>query len=91
LENSRIYSSTNAESENDWAFTVESYVMFSSITGNASIGRLTGVDVDVDFGDILNNPDIGAMGHVEAFKSKQWGFILDYRFMRLSRDATTGT
>jgi len=79
-----------AEPDSDWAFSVEPYVMFSSIAGDASIGRLTGVDVDVDFGDILNNLDIGAMGHVEAFKSNKWGFILDYGFMKLSRGATTG-
>jgi len=66
-----------------WSFELEPYILASSIEGDASIGRVTGVDIDTDFGDILDALDIGAMLHFEAIKSDKWGLIVDYGFMDL--------
>ena len=70
----------------DWSFEVSPYLLAASIEGDASVGRATGVDVDVDFGDILENLDLAFMGHFEAHHSSGWGAILDYGFMDLSAD-----
>lgn len=72
----------------DWAFTVEPYGLITSIEGDTSLGRITGVDLDVDFSTILENLDLAAMVHFEAIKNNQWGVILDYGFMDLSSDAS---
>ena len=69
-----------------WNYSFEVYAMASSITGDASVGRIEGVPVDVGFSDILENLDIAAMVHFEAFRDNQWGFIFDYGFMDLGSD-----
>lgn len=68
----------------DWDFYVEPYLLAASIEGNADIGRVTGAEIDVDFGTILDNLDIGAMIHFEGRNTSGWGFALDYGFMDLS-------
>lgn len=77
--------STSADAQ-DWTYSLEPYVLASSIEGDASIGRATGVEVDVDMSDILEVLDIGFMGHFEAHHRNGWGVALDYGFMNLSAD-----
>jgi hypothetical protein len=78
----------NAElkSLKNWSFDFEPYLMATSIEGNASIGRATGVEVDVEFSDILETLDMALMGHFEAHHMSGWGFWFDYGFMDLSQD-----
>jgi len=80
----------SADKSDGWAFEVEPYMLASSIAGDTSLGRITGVDVDVDFSDILDTLDIGAMIHFEAIRDNKWGIILDYGFMKLSDDLSFG-
>ena len=70
----------------EWTFEFEPYVLASSIDGSASVGRATGVDVDVDMSDILETLEMAFMGHFEAHHSNGWGVALDYGFMDLSAD-----
>jgi opacity protein-like surface antigen len=70
----------------DWAFELEPYLLASSIEGDTSMGRVTGLEVDVDMSDILEVLDIGAMVHFEAHNSNGWGVALDYGFMDLGAD-----
>lgn len=70
----------------EWTFALEPYVLASSIEGDASVGRATGVDVDVDMSDILEVLDLAAMVHFEAHNDNGWGVALDYGFMNLSAD-----
>ena len=79
-----------ADESDGWAFEIEHYMLASSIAGDTSLGRVDGVDVDVDFSDILETLDIGAMIHFEAIRNNQWGIILDYGFMKLSDDLSFG-
>jgi hypothetical protein len=72
-----------AENDSDWAFSIEPYLLVTSIEGDAGLGRAGDVPVDVDFSTILDNLDMGFMGHFEAFKNNRWGFALDYGFMDL--------
>lgn len=76
---------TSAAAE-DWSFSIEPYVLATNIEGDSSLGRVTGLPVDVDFSTILENLDIGAMLHFEAHSRNGWGFIVDYGFMDLSDD-----
>ena len=69
----------------DWAYEIEPYLMFVSIEGDASVGRVTGVAVDVDFDQ---NLELAAMLHFEAYHKKGWGLSLDYGFMDLGADIT---
>jgi len=72
----------------EWSFQVEPYVMVTSIEGDASLGRVNGVGVDVDFDTILNNLDSAAMMHFEAHHDSGWGMAFDYGYMDLSGKKT---
>ena len=77
--------SQESEKENDFQFLFEPYLMFSSINGDASVGRATGVSVDLDTSDILENLDFGIMFHMEGLY-KNWGLAFDYGLMDLKQD-----
>ena len=70
----------------DWSFEIEPYLMATSISGDASVGRATGIAVDVDMSDILEKLELAGMLHFEAHSSNGWGFPLDYAFMDLNAD-----
>lgn len=70
----------------EWTFSIEPYVLAANIAGDASIGRVTGVEVDVDFSTILEKLDMAAMIHFEAHSGNGWGVAIDYGFMKLSDD-----
>ena len=72
-----------------WSVSLEPYALITSIDGDASVGRVTGTDVEVDFGTILETLDFAAMVHVEVFRDDRWGAVLDYGFMNLSADIST--
>lgn len=75
-----------ALAEDEWQHTIEPYIQFTSIEGDATVGRASGVDVDVDFGDILEVLKIGAMIHFESIHRSGFGYQLDYGFMDLRDD-----
>lgn len=79
---------SNSSAASDWSFEIEPYVLASSIEGDAGIGRVNGIPVDVGFDDILENLDVGAMLHFEAHHNNGWGLALDYGFMNLGADTT---
>jgi hypothetical protein len=70
----------------DWNFELEPYLMATTISGDASVGRVTGVDVDVDLSDILETLELAGMLHFEAHSDNGWGVTVDYGFMKLSAD-----
>lgn len=67
----------------EWKYQLEPYVMITSIKGNASVGRITGAEVDVDFDTILDNLESAAMLHFEAHHDSGWGMAFDYGYMDL--------
>ena len=81
--------STNVIAAGDWEYQIEPYMMASSITGDASVGRVAGAPVDVGFDDILDNLDMAGMLHFEAHHKSGWGMSLDYGFMDLGADIST--
>lgn len=69
-----------------WSFELEPYMMATSIEGDASLGRATGINVAVDFSDILETLQMGAMVHFEAHHQSGFGIWVDYAFMDLAQD-----
>jgi hypothetical protein len=80
-----LFFSANSSAQ-DWSFEFEPYILASTIEGDAGIGRVTGVEVDVDLSDILEVLDMAFMGHFEVHHNSGWGMALDYGFMDLSAD-----
>lgn len=70
----------------DWAFVVAPYLLVPSITGDASLGRIDGADVDVSGSDILKALELGAMVQLEARHTTGYGAMLNYAFMKLGQD-----
>jgi hypothetical protein len=79
-----------ADDPKSWKFSLEPYLLASSISGDAGIGRAAGIPVDVSFSDILENLQLAGMAHFEAQHDSGWGVILDYGFMDLGADTEVG-
>jgi hypothetical protein len=78
--------SARAEEKSAWKLSVEPFLMMTSISGDASVGRVTGAPVDVAFEDILENLQFAAMLHAEAFHQSGWGVLFDNGYMDLGAD-----
>ncbi len=70
----------------EWDFVLEPYLLAANIEGDTSLGRATGVDIDVDFGRIMETLRMAAMVRFEAIHDDRWGVVLDYGFMDLGDD-----
>jgi len=71
-----------------WSYEFEPYLLVASMTGDTRLGPTPTVEIDMDFGDILEKLDIGFMAHFEAYNQNGWGIWIDYGFMDLSSDIT---
>jgi len=80
-----ITSHTTVRAE-DWTFVVAPYLLVPSISGDASLGRIDGADVDISGSDILQSLELGAMIQSEARHSSGYGLMLNYAFMKLGND-----
>jgi len=66
----------------DWQAFIAVYLWFIGMDGNVGKGN-TVADVDMSFGDIWDNLDIGGQAHIE-FWWKKWIFFVDPLYMKLS-------
>ena len=82
-------SSTTNDSDN-WEITIAPYMLFGSLSGEATVGITGPTEVNADFGDLLKNLQFAFMIHGEAQKGK-WGLITDYLYMKLGSDISTPT
>lgn len=73
----------------NWSFQVEPYLMALNIEGEGSMGRATGVPINVNYKDILEHLDMAAMLHFEALHKSGWGLMMDYAFMDVSKKTST--
>ena len=74
-------------SNDDWQVLILPYGLFANIEGEAAVGRTDPVPVDVSFGQILENLQIGGMLHSEVHKGS-WGVVLDFAFMALGTSSS---
>ena len=58
-----------------WSFEFEPYMLIASMSGDSIIGRTPTVEIDMDFGDILEKLDISTMAHFEALHQSGWGIL----------------
>ena len=63
-------------SEADWEFAAGLYLWGASVDGKTTRNS----DVEVDFGDIFSNLQLGFMGSVSAQKGP-WGFLVDVMYL----------
>ena len=66
----------------DWQAFVAIYLWFVGMNGETGQGSAV-ADVDMSFGDIWDNLDVGAQAHLE-FWWKKWIFFVDPLYMKLS-------
>ncbi|UGA57342.1 hypothetical protein [Vibrio sp. VB16] len=66
-----------------WQHSIEIYAQALNIRGDSTIGNVS-TDVDVDPAFIVDHLDIGAMLRLEGIYDNQWGYYVDYSFMKLS-------
>ena len=78
----------NPANADDWSYRIAPYFLGTMIDGDAGIGRITGADVNINTGDILDNLDLGFMVRFEARHENGWGVALDYAFMDLGEGIT---
>jgi hypothetical protein len=63
------------------------YLFASAISGEAGLGNVT-ADVDLSFGDIVENLDIGFMAYIDHRWGK-WSFIGDIAYLKLEDENST--
>ena len=66
-----------------WQHSFEIYALALNIRGDSTIGGLS-ADVDVDPAFIMDHLDMTAMVRLEGINDNQWGYYIDYSFMKLS-------
>lgn len=70
--------------EDEWQHTLVLYMIGASIDGDTGVGHVT-TDVDVSFGDILDNLEAGAMAAYRAERGR-WAVVADLIWMNLEQD-----
>ena len=71
-----------------WEVVVAPYAWMAGIDGDVTI-KGTEASVDADFGDILDNLDVGAFGYFEVRKGN-WGAYADLTYIKMVNDAKAG-
>jgi opacity protein-like surface antigen len=71
-----------------WQYELTPYFWAAGMKGDVQSGALPKTSVDVDFSDIWDNLDFGAMGAFEARKGR-WGLLFDAIYMKISTSATS--
>ena len=64
-----------------WAFSVTPYLWMVGLDGDMTVMGVE-ADVDVDFGDILDDLEFGGSVHMEAQRGK-WGLFLDPTYVKM--------
>jgi hypothetical protein len=75
--------------EDDWLFSVTPYGWLNSVQGRVGSGG-TETDVDVSFGDVLDQVDLGLTGVFEA-RHRRWVGLFDFMYSSLTADQENAT
>lgn len=79
---------TTGDQADRWQYELTPYFWAAGMKGDVQSGNLPKTSVDIDFSDIWNNLDFGAMGTFEARKGR-WGMLFDAIYMKVSTSATS--
>jgi hypothetical protein len=77
---------TSAFAEEPWT-EVRFYLFATEITGDVQL-RNVEADIDMSFGDIMDNLDMGFMGMIEH-RRDEWTFLVDIAYLKISDDDST--
>ncbi len=80
---------SSAAAQENWDFIIAPYIQPPFISGEATLGRIEGVDLEVTPSDILDAFSRGGMLQVEAHHGSGFGLVLNYGFMKL-KDSVSG-
>lgn len=80
-------STPSSSSGDEWEFVFTPYGWAAGLDGTVGIGNAT-AEMDLSFSDILDDLQIGAMGHFEARKGR-WAFLFDGLWLKLEDGADT--
>jgi len=69
--------------QSGWQHHVEIYALALNIRGDSEV-RDKSLDIDVDPKFLMDHIDMGAMLRLEGIYNDQWGYYIDYSFMKLS-------
>jgi hypothetical protein len=74
----------------DWELSLAPFYLWAiSIEGEQTVGSNTG-DIDVDFDDIFDKLEAAFIFNFQGMWRKKWGFIIDYNYMKLGDNDTSG-
>ena len=71
-----------------WEFVLAPYAFMAGMSGDATLGITGPSEIDLKFGDILENLQFAFMLHGEAYKG-DWGLMMDYSYLKLGSDFDT--
>lgn len=71
-----------------WEFVMAPYAFMASTSGDAILGITGPSEIDLKFGDILENIQLAFMLRGEAYKGN-WGFMVDYSYLKLGSEFDT--
>ena len=84
-----MVSSVTAGEEDSWSFTFAPFVWMAGQEGRvATLDGVQPTEIDLSFGDILENFDIGLMGIAEARKGR-FGVLSELFYISVSTDTNT--
>ena len=68
-----------------WEFLLAPYAFLASTSGDATLGITGPSEIDLKFGDILENLQFAFMLHGEVYRG-DWGLMADYSYLKLGSD-----
>ncbi len=77
-------SSVWAQNSDSWDFSIAPYLWTVGLQGSLDVAE-TETDLDISFGDILDDFDVGGSVYFRGMKGKH-GFHIDYTYLRLKPD-----
>lgn len=78
------------DAQKDWEFQLAPYYLWLwTVDGDLSGAKGT-VDVDVDLTDLKDQLSAAYVANFQGYYKKQWGFLLDYNYIKFSEDGTQG-
>ena len=74
----------------DWELNLAPFYLWAvSIDGDQTVGSKTG-DIKVDFDDIFDKLESAFIFNFQGMYKNKWGFLIDYNYMKLGDDDTSG-